>query len=1247
MHEILEKYKERLINLSGKNRSLVSLKLPKKRAFDITTLCEFYENKADEVVDYIISREEKRLKILEDNIDKNQIFLEYNERLKGINQEINYIYKETGRFELYIGYPFVEGKLKDDTFVKAPLVLFPVTIINEGDKWYIQNNIGGGIILNKVLLLAIGKHNNVKVDTINTVYDDVVNNFIGIIIEELESKGIYINLQERKLEKFNEYKKEETEKFEAGKLNIVYNAILGQYPIANSIYNDYEDMISQKITTPLLEDLLKTNTIKRTLSLEEEEHGKLEFSEDDLYLFSPLDYSQEQAVIMHNKTDRVVIYGPPGTGKSETIANIIVDALAKDKKVLMVSQKRSALDIIFSRLDILNSKSMLIHDINKDKKNFYQGISQVIDIIEKPKDFYSAKIHNSSKKIDEKILCLETIAKVLHKKRRCGLTLYEMYSNCNAINNREDLRYTEFKRFREKNKFKNNQYNEVLEEAKHISEKHIQYFNIYKDLKEKNEFIDYINLNLNIMEIDEYSENLKKNINSFKILTDKANTNMEMYRGLLDVYDGGGHKLTDEQLHDFARKFNKEKHGNLLDIIDSGKWWSIRYWRTYYKNKKQEDENFKEFLDKQENNISNAKEMYQVIHSQSEVMKEIKSIINEEAYKNIVNKMIEGKDLTEEFNKIIHVLKILDEYKEILKEVRGFSHLRKKILEYANDENLVCIKKRIDELPEFIILYNILEVEKGQEVQWTINYIESYDEFVEEVIKEMKDKREDVKEFILNRWNSKILHLGDYNRSYKEFKRQANKKRGYLSIRKYMEQFGELVLELYPCFLVSPETVSEIFPLQEGLFDVIIFDEASQMFIENSLPAIYRGKQVIIVGDNKQLRPNRIFSNRYIDEDGEDDSIAAMEEESLLDLAKINYNTVRLTYHYRSKYKELINFSNYAFYGGTLKISPNTRINSDEGLPIERVLVSGKWIGRQNIEEAQNVVKILGELFRQRKNNETIGIITFNINQKQCIEDEINTVIGKDIEFKNYYTHEIEREEKNEDKSLFIKNIENVQGDERDIIIFSIGYAPNEKGEILTNFGSLSFEGGENRLNVAITRAKKKIYVVTSIEPERLEVENTKNNGAKLFKKYLQYVRAVSNCDNREVIEILESLVIRSSKIQPNTIEDKFKKELSNLLIHRGYIVHENIGDFGYEMDIAIYDKDKAAYILGIDCDGKLYDTSCSARERDIHRQRYLESKGWKIVRVWSKQWYTDKESVIKKIEKAIEKVSNEKCINE
>ena len=226
-----------------------------------------------------------------------------------------------------------------------------------------------------------------------------------------------------------------------------------------------------------------------------------------------------------------------------------------------------------------------------------------------------------------------------------------------------------------------------------------------------------------------------------------------------------------------------------------------------------------------------------------------------------------------------------------------------------------------------------------------------------------------------------------------------------------------------------------------------------------------------------------------------------------------------------------------------------------------------------------------------------------------------------------------------EDTSLFIKNLENVQGDERDIIIFSIGYAPNEAGKLYTNFGALSAEGGENRLNVAITRAKSKIIVVTSIEPEELKVDTSKHLGPKLLREYLTYVRAVSENDTDHVKAVLANLDPAEKKAESlittvAEVEEQIKERLEKM----GYKVHTGLGNRNNRISLAVYDEESDKYLVGVELDKDAFASSSSSMERDVYKPRFLEARGWTILRVWCRDWWLSPTRVVKTIVNLAEK---------
>lgn len=1304
MKEILNRYKERLINISSRNRSLSMKKLYKKNSFDLLRLNKFIKGIENDILDLLINRKDGQIKLIPDHnklksesefiqkeqLDKNlnnaldnlretytdefeleenkkDVEQKYEEDLKALSEKIkknmdelhehsqnlNYlsreitaIEKETGRYELYVGYPFVEGYFKDKTFVKAPLLLFPVRIKKEGDSWYLENIAEQNVLLNKVFIMAFSKYNSIKLNDFETEFDDIkeaqIDTFEGLL-KYLEDNNITIKNQDTLIvDKFIEHARESQTDYAAGELVLKKYLILGRFPIGNnSIYNDYLTLEKQDINNELLNKLL-INSEEQDSSEDDKEVAAskdVSIQEHDLYFLTGLDFSQEKAVKMANTTDQLVIYGPPGTGKSQTIANIISDGLSKGKRILMVSQKRAALDVIYNRISPLNSKVVMIHDAEKDKKAFYEKVSaQLEDVFSVDTTGISNNLKEKSDKIENDLKILDRLGKLLHKERDFGLTLQEMYSKSKKIDSKEDPRYIDFKNFRSNLSLKGLNYKQISEAVSNLLDTGLAdtYYN-YRQCISDNGTIINLREDLDNIGIDEAREGIEKLNNLYKGEMRLNTVDSPYLDPLLNMFILKNAAVSEEDLIQLGISLNQQTNKDLLIKLNDGRWWSPLYWLNYGKNKRQEEENQRKFQKRETLIKEDLFKLSKSIRKFIESLNFIKDLLIEKEHMNLLSLILKKEPLREYINRVEKALISYEDFRDLVSGLNRLQVVESSIVRYCynNSEDKEHYIKLLRNITEFSILIEINNIEKSERLE-----LDKYRDFSNirlEVNKLMQQKQKLIPEFIISTWENKLFSSIDTHKAKeKELRRQATKKRSLWPLRKYLSEFNEILFDLFPCWLLSPETVSEIMPLINGLFDLIIFDEASQLFIESAIPAVYRSKTIVVAGDDKQLRPSSTFKVR-LDEDSETDDIetaAALEEESLLDLAKVSYDYVHLNVHYRSVYEELINFSNYAFYNGRLEVSPNLFRSSSSEKAIERIKVDGLWIDRTNKEEALKVVDLVEDILKSRKQNETVGIITFNVNQKDLIDDMLDYKASMDPEFKALYYSELQRLEGNEDMSLFVKNIENVQGDERDIIIFSTAYAKNENGKLLVTFGSLSQDGGENRLNVAVSRAKRKTYVVTSIEPEELNVDDVKNDGPKLFKKYLQYAREVSQ-GNKEAVDTLLNGLLHSTAVRNNSknLQSGFEIEVYEKLKELDYEVDTQVGVSGYKIDLAVYDKKTSRYVLGIECDGAAYQSSKTARERDIHRQRYLESRGWKILRIWSRDWWNDWEKELGKIQ--------------
>ncbi len=462
-------------------------------------------------------------------------------------------------------------------------------------------------------------------------------------------------------------------------------------------------------------------------------------------------------------------------------------------------------------------------------------------------------------------------------------------------------------------------------------------------------------------------------------------------------------------------------------------------------------------------------------------------------------------------------------------------------------------------------------------------------------------------------------------------RRELNKQKRIMPIRKLFRSIPNLLLELKPCFMMSPLSVSLFLEADSYHFDTIIFDEASQVRTENAIGAISRGKQVIIAGDSKQLPPTNFFAvttsdSEYDAEDDDDEAYYTDSAgfESLLDEAML-LPVQTLLWHYRSRHESLIAFSNSMIYNNSLITFPSSQLHADNtGVQYYYVSdgVYDRGGRRGNQKEAEVVANMVFDHFKQSPDR-SLGVIAFGEAQQQAIENALYKMRLADAGYESCFNEE--REE-----AFFVKNLENVQGDERDTIIFSIGYAKAPDGQMRMNFGPLSQAGGERRLNVAITRAKHNVKLVGSILPADIVPERISAEGPKLLRSYIEYAQ------NRGAQQIA-----RNEEGDACLSKFAFERAVEAFLLDHGYEVESNVGCSDYRIDLAVvHPRMKQEYAIGIECDGEMYNSARTARERDRLRESVLVSMGWKLTRVWSSDWVKNPghmgDELVQTIERAI-----------
>jgi hypothetical protein len=448
--------------------------------------------------------------------------------------------------------------------------------------------------------------------------------------------------------------------------------------------------------------------------------------------------------------------------------------------------------------------------------------------------------------------------------------------------------------------------------------------------------------------------------------------------------------------------------------------------------------------------------------------------------------------------------------------------------------------------------------------------------------------------------------------------KEAQKKTRHLPIRELLSRSHEIVQELKPCFMMSPLSVSQYLP-GTMTFDVVIFDEASQVLPSDAVNCIYRGGQLIVAGDDKQLPPTSFFT-QAVSEDDVDEDVDLYE--SVLKLCKSTMSSLPLTWHYRSQHESLITYSNYRFYAPDdqpLQTFPGAVFESPD-LGVASYVVNGVYRrggGRDNPAEADAVVDRL--IFHRTHHPDlSIGVVTFSSAQ----EDAISAAIERRAATEPALAGLLD----NHDRltGFFVKNLENVQGDERDIVIFSIGYGPDETGKLSMNFGPINREGGWRRLNVAITRARKRVEVVSSFRAG--DMRETNSEGLRHLKGYLDFAARGMPAI---AMDLEESL---------GDAESPFEEDVIRVISSWGYDVVPQVGSAGYRLDMGVRHPDRPGeFVLGVECDGTAYHSAASARDRDRLRASVLEGLGWRLHRIWGISWYRDRAGQSALLKSAIE----------
>lgn len=1251
---------------------------------------------------------------LQTNLNQDQL----DKKLIKINTEAETYFKEQGIDILYLALGFLSWFEDDNSELErlAPLVLIPVslnrtTAIERFKLKYTQVDLGTNLTLKAKL----------KTDFSIELPDfeeetDIIDYFskVNLAIKKKDRWKILeneIHLGFFKFGKFQMYQDLDSKNWPEGKAP-------SDHPIIKSLFGEGFHSLDENENSEPSDDYVS---------------GELK-NLDNFHFISDADSSQTEAILQIKNGKNLVIQGPPGTGKSQTITNIISESLADNKKILFVSEKMVALEVVKRRLDNcqLGDCVLELHSHKSNKRSVLDELGKTIDL-GKPKiddrTVKKSRYKEIQKRLDDyceatkqpilksKINFVDAVGNLLRYKEEIekynltdlNIESFENWSKEEFIEGalviKELIAYLNDHKSPSKNLFNVASIDNISpSDEKFIEGKLVDISELIKNFKiEALKLKESIHFE-GILSINEVSK-LKNAIDLLKSKPDlteidcltpdwfiKAKNISDVIsngQNTKEIYDKNRDILIDAAfVYDFT--FIKKTYS-----IQGSKWYRFLYKdfrvaKNTFKNLlKVKQPSVQESIDlineilnyqdskkavfESEKNLallytsrwngldsnwSEFQEAYSWLNQlygqieRNKIPSDFPSLINTVQNANALFKQKEiVNSLSENLKLIIEVLqkkleiKIEDVYLEM--DLDSFLNQIDNMKENLDDlftiarYNLLCNKLNILNLSEINALgfdwsfppkillsfyeynWHLSLVNSAYNSRDSIKYFDGIGHLND--IKEFKILDNELAFFAQE--NLVLKHFNSLPNVYAPgemalIRREINKKKRHIPIRQLLLKAGNAIQQIKPVFMMSPMSVATFLVQGAIEFDLVIFDEASQVKVVDALIPILRGKQIVVVGDSKQMPPTDFFSRTYEnDEDEEENKTGDIESILGMFLAQ-GVNESMLKWHYRSKHDSLINVSNQEFYDGRLMVFPSSGANEKAtGLKFNHIpeSVYERGTSRTNPFEARKVAE---QVMIHAKTNPklTLGVVAFSTAQRDCIILELERLRRQDSSCEMFFS-------KNNLEEFFIKNLENVQGDERDVIYISIGYGRTIDKKVTSSFGPVNREGGERRLNVLITRARLAMEVFCNFTADDLPTQSTTPFGVKALKSFLKYA---------------ESGVLENRFETGKETDSPFEDEVISAIRKMGYDVEPQVGSAGFFIDIAVIDPNKPGkYVLAVECDGASYHSSVSARDRDRLRQNVLEGMGWKFHRIWSTDWFRTQSRQIELLKNAIENAIN------
>ena len=1125
----------------------------------------------------------------------------------------------------------------------APILLLPVDIIRRSGNNYIIRKRDEDIILNITLVELLKQNFRINLDVLKELPKDESGVDVKLIFTYFRRAII-----------------------EQKKWDVIEESMLGlfsfnKFVMWNDIHSNADKLKENVVVASLIDKQDKQETVDDAVDARniDKENAPIDFA-----IPLDVDSSQMEAIVESGRGRSFILHGPPGTGKSQTITNMIANALYQGKRVLFVAEKMAALSVVQSRLEKINLSPFCLelHSNKATKKHFLEQMDEVLKVtkIKSPEEYAqrSEELYNERKE-------LISYMEALHHKSSSGLSLFDCISEHLSIIEeeiseqlppKEQITADYIAKCREQVEQINTILDIVGQPNQHelyglepIDNRQETLNAIYALLQEfKSQYEKYTSLlgklntilsaNLKTEEDIEWLKKFTGIISSEKEKDELHETILSSYHEDILRMDVNAYTSEWEEVKSkwfLPRYFAKKKYLKSLQvygqIFESGVENMLKLVGDYQNLKKNLKIQTEEIISFAHSNGFSHQERYetyiqylgsQAIGRRQEFLFDAESLIS--VSRNLADLKEKLNSLTIYKNSKDDIVSHLEVWLSSYQKMKEWYHWvdKKRELQQIGAQPVVgLIEKgtKADEAMNGFLkgMYHVLiETAIDENAQLRLFNGLKFSQKIEKYKRDTARFQELTKEELYSKLASRVPSTSAAIAEGSEIsilKRNiANGGRGN-SIRSIIDNIPTLLPRLCPCMLMSPISVAQYIDLNAEKFDLVIFDEASQMPTSEAVGAIARGKALIVVGDSKQMPPTSFFSSNQVEEEEADID----DMESILDdCITLSLCEHQLNWHYRSKHESLIAFSNSQYYGNNLLTFPSI---DDHVAKVTLVPVNGvydKGQTRSNPEESKAIVsEIIRRLSDEELRKFSIGVVAFSKVQGDLIEDDLFDALDKSPQLKEIAM--------NGKEPVFVKNLENVQGDERDVILFSIGYGADKNGKVSMNFGPLNNAGGERRLNVAVSRARYEMLVFSSLKSSQIDLKRSNAKGVEGLKGFLEFAETGK----------LPFISSTSNRADTHVMTDQICDELAR----KGYITESLVGRSKFKVDIAISTREHPEkFILGILCDGKSYYETKTTRDREIVQPSVLRMLNWRVMRVYSLDWYENRERTLKQILKEL-----------